>query len=122
MRARLGVLAVLGLLFATGCYRIKYTRNTPPTPAPMYDEWHHDFIFGLVEATEPVNVSQACPNNISVVEHEMTFVNGLVRVLTLNIWTPLTVKATCAATKAGGDAPQTPVAPSVAQSEASAKP
>jgi len=122
MHARLGLIAVLGLLLASGCYRIKYTRNTPPAPAPMYDEWHHDFIFGLVEATDPVNVSQPCPNNVSVVEHEMTFVNGLVRVLTLQIYTPLTVRVTCATTKERVDAPQTPVAPSVAQKDASAKP
>lgn len=118
MRAPFGLVAVLGLLLATGCYRIKYTRNVPPAPMPAYDEWHHDFIFGLVEATAPVNVTQACPNNFSVVEHEMTFVNGLVRALTGGwIWTPLTVKVTCSATKAGGDAPQPPTAPSVAQRE-----
>ena len=117
MRARLGFVAALALLCATGCYRIKYTRNQPPAPAPAYDEWHHDFIYGLAEVTPPVNVSQACPNNFSVVEHEMSFVNGLVRALTFSIWTPLTVNVTCSATKAGGDTPLTPVAPSVAQRE-----
>jgi hypothetical protein len=114
-RALTIAVAALATVLASGCFHIKYTNSLPPAPAPSYDEWHHDFIFGLVEVTNPVNVSQACPNGFSQVAHEQSFVNGLVSAITLSIWTPLTVAVTCGGAKAAG--PQTPAATPVASAQ-----
>lgn len=92
------------LVIATGCFHIKYTTRQTPSPAVAYDEWHHDFIYGLVEVTAPVNVGQICTNGFAVVENEETFVNGLVAALTGSLWTPTSVNVSCsAASKAAGD-------------------
>ena len=104
MMRSLTAVALILMFCAAGCYRIKYTTRQPPAPAPNYDEWHHNMIFGLAEISSPVNISQACPNGVSVVENEQTFVNGLVTALTLFwIWEPSTVRVTCGVRKA--DAP-----------------
>jgi len=103
MRA-LKTVALTLMFCAAGCYRIKYTITQPAAPAPNYDEWHHNMIFGLAEISPPVNISQACPNGASVVENEQTFVNGLVSFLTLLwIWEPTTVRVTCGVGKADAD-------------------
>jgi len=108
MRA-LKTVALTLIFCAPGCYRIKYTTRQPPAPAPNYDEWHHNMIFGLAEISSPVNVSQACPNGIALVENEQTFVNGLVTALTLFwIWEPSTVRVTCGVGQADGPTPSTP--------------
>jgi len=118
MRTLKVALLVFGSLVA-GCYRIKYTTNQTPAAAPNYDQWHHNMIFGLAEISDPVNVSQACPNAVAAVENQQTFVNGLVTWLTLGfIWEPTTVTVTCKASTA--DAPQSPSRVPVAAAEPAA--
>ena len=100
----LKTVALILMLGAAGCYRIKYTTTRPPAPAPNYDEWHHNMIFGLAEISSPVNISQSCPNGVAVVENQQTFVNGLVTAVTLFwIWEPTTVTVTCGVSKADAD-------------------
>ena len=109
MRALKALALALGLAALSGCFHIKYTRNQPPAPVPNFDQWHHNMVFALVEVSDPVNVSQACPNGFAMVEYQMTFVNGLISFLTGPIWEPSTVTVTCSANKA--EAPKTPATP-----------
>lgn len=58
-------------------------------------KWASSFIYGIVPAK--VDVSDECPNGIASAKRKMSFVNGLVGTLTLNIYLPQNVKVTCAA-------------------------
>jgi hypothetical protein len=99
----------LALLFTvTGCFHIHYITNEPVAPSPADESWHHNFIYGLVEGSPPVPVSQICPDGYAKVESETSFVNGLVRVLTFSIYTPETVTVSC---KAGSPAPASATRP-----------
>jgi len=116
MRSRLAALALLAA--APGCYHIKYVTETPGESTPAYDAWQHNFIYGLVNASGPVRVSEVCPQGFSVVETKVTFLNwfasaavqgaanGAVFAATrtedrrgvyfpFDIWSPQTVKVTC---------------------------
>lgn len=57
--------------------------------------WASSFLFTLVAAE--VDVSDKCPHGIASAERKISFLNGVVHTLTLNIYTPQDVKVTCAA-------------------------
>ena len=80
---------------ATGCFHVNYVTDKPAAPSPEYDDWHHDLIFGLAELSDPVDVPKICPKGYARIESEMSFVNGLVQVITFNIYNPQTVTVTC---------------------------
>ena len=58
-------------------------------------------MFGLV-AAEEINATADCPSGVAIIETEQSFLNGLVGLLTIGIYTPQTVTITCAG---GGGAP-----------------
>ena len=45
-----------------------------------------------------METAEACPNGVAIVETELSFVNQLIGMLTLGIYTPMHIKVTCAAT------------------------
>jgi hypothetical protein len=73
------------------------TINTglPAGNVGLNKEWAPGFIYGLVPPDD-FDASKACPSGISKVETQQSFLNGLVSVLTLGIFTPWTVTVTCA--------------------------
>lgn len=93
---RLLALAVLALGL-TGCFHIRYTNDAPPTAAPAVEKWHHDVVFGLVEVSDPENVSQACPGGYALVKSDQSFVAGLVQAITVGIYNPTDVTIHCTA-------------------------
>ena len=62
----------------------------------VYERSHHHFIGGLVGPGEAFDASEFCPSGNLRIEHEQTFVNGLVAVLTGGIYEPRTVRVRCA--------------------------
>lgn len=84
--------ASLGL---SGCYHITVNTGKAPAPTIVDKQWQNSFIYGLMPPPE-VNVRTDCPNGVSVVETEHSFVNGLVAYLTFQLYTPMHVKVTCA--------------------------
>ena len=46
---------------------------------------------------ETVSTQERCPNGVAKVETQHRFVNQLVGLLTLGIYTPMQIKVTCAA-------------------------
>jgi hypothetical protein len=72
-------LVLVGIVVAsfTGCYRIRYINNTRAEDTPALEHWHHNAISGLWEISQPVNVSEACPQGFAEVKNEVTFLNGL---------------------------------------------
>jgi hypothetical protein len=83
----------------TGCFHIRYTNDTPVAAEPARKGWHHDVVFGLVEVSDPENVSKACPNGFALAKSEESFVAGLVSAITLNLYTPTDVIVYCTAKK-----------------------
>jgi hypothetical protein len=83
------------LLLLTGCYQAKMTTNKEPGDTVVEKSFASSFIYGLVPAE--VDVSDECTNGIASATRKISFLNGLVGSLTLNIYTPQSVTVTCAA-------------------------
>lgn len=89
----------LALLIATfllaGCYH--QVVRTGATPAPgdaAVNRTANVFFFGL--AGTEIDARTDCPGGVAVIETQQTFLNGLVSILTLGIYTPRTVTIRCA--------------------------
>lgn len=101
-------LLVLGLLLlSAACYH-QVVRTGRPAGATVVDlPWVSTWLWGLVPATD-INVTAQCPSGVAVVETEQSFLNSLVGLLTLGIYTPQHVRVTCASAgtslrRVGGD-------------------
>ena len=95
MRRALLFLALCG----TACFRMTVKSGRPLGRAPTeYDaKWHSGVIFGLAELSGPYDLSDVCPLGWASIRTETSFVNGVVHVLTAEIYTPQTVTIRCAA-------------------------
>jgi len=79
----------------SGCYHVTVISAAPA--ATVIDKpWQHSFVIGLVPPAE-VNTFDQCASGVAKVETEISFVNGLVGLLTQSIYTPLHLRVTCAA-------------------------
>ena len=93
-RAYLALTAAAVLL--SGCYRITVNTGAPPAATTVDKPWVNFFVYGLVPPSDPINVSQQCPQGVSQVITEQSFINGLVGALTWSLYTPQHVNVTCA--------------------------
>lgn len=97
MHRRGGIALPLAIMvIATGCYNQVVRTGAAPSGTVIERPWTATYIFGLVPATA-INTAAACPSGVAIVETQQSFANGLVGVLTLGIYTPQTVRITCAA-------------------------
>ena len=88
--------AVIALLMlSAGCYHAVINSGKPPSPQVIDKPWAHGFIFGLVPPS-PVDAAAQCKNGVAKVETQMSFLNGLIGGLTSGIYTPISIKVTCA--------------------------
>jgi len=106
-RVRTAVLIVTATLVA-GCYHMTVDTGRQPSGQTIEKPWANSFVYGLVPP-ETVETASRCPNGVAKVESQISFLNGLVGVLTFYIYTPMTITVQCAA---GGapDAAATPTA------------
>ena len=88
------LLVFFGLFLLAGCYHA--TVDMGLAPGKTVTMWKHSFVYGLVPL-EVVEAQSVCANGVAKVETQHTFVNGLAALLTLSIYTPMTVMVTCAA-------------------------
>ncbi len=79
-----------------GCYRITVNTGAPPTATTVDKPFVNYFVYGLVPPSDPINVGAQCPQGVSQVITEQSFVNGLVGLLTWSLYTPQHVHVTCA--------------------------
>ena len=93
------VLAVLLLLlFAglTGCMRNTF-EYTDRAPGQIIEEGRTFYIAGLIDGNDgPVRAHELCPNGVQAVETIHTVGNMCIGCVTLSIYTPNTVRVTCA--------------------------
>lgn len=102
MPRRLLAAAALGLVLSTStaCYHAVVETGRPAGTTVIQKQWVNTFVFGLV-AAQPIDVRAQCPGGVAKVETQQTFVNGLVGLLTLGIYTPQSATITCAAGRSG---------------------
>ena len=105
MRRLLSILALGSILVTSGCYHQVIHSGRQAGSTVIERPWTNTFIFGLVPATE-INTVTECPTGVATVETRRSFLNGLVGALTIGIYTPVSVRITCATGSAalpGGD-------------------
>ena len=88
--------AVALAIALTACFHATVETGLPPSPQTIDKPWASGWVFGLVPPS-PVSTIAQCPNGASKVETQLSFVNMLVAALTLDIYTPMSIKVTCAA-------------------------
>jgi hypothetical protein len=88
------VLVAVTLLAA--CFHQVVQTGRKPGPVVVQQEWVKTWIFGLI-AADPIDVRRQCPSGVATVETQQSFPNTLVGMVTIGIFTPQTVKITCAA-------------------------
>jgi Bor protein len=88
----------LALLFAAlllaGCYHVTVVTSAAPPGTHVNKEWQNSFVAGLVPPPE-LDVKDQCPQGVTKVETERSFLNGLVSFLTQSIYTPMHTEVTC---------------------------
>lgn len=91
----LPTLIVFGLLLA-GCYQTRITTDREPSNQVIEEKWATGFVNGLVMPGAKIDAAQRCDNGVAVVETKVGFLNQLVGGLTGGIYSPMTVRVTCA--------------------------
>ena len=102
--------AVVGLLaVAPACYHATVDTGLKPSAQVVEKSFAAGWIFGLVPPSTVATASQ-CPHGAAKIETQLSFVNQLVAFLTLDIFTPMSIKVTCAE---AGRASRSPTAPTI---------
>ncbi len=91
---RLALAALLVVLPA--CYHATVETGLPVSPETVEKGFAPAWIDGLVPPST-LSTAAKCRNGVAKVETQLSFVNMLVGGITLGIFTPMSIKATCAA-------------------------
>ena len=91
-------LASVVVASTTACYHATVDTGLAPSTQTVEKGWASGWIYGLVPPST-VETASKCPNGVSKVSTQLTFPNQLVNFLTLGIYTPMEIIATCAAAK-----------------------
>jgi Bor protein len=95
MRRTLLPLVAASALVFSGCYRAVIETGKAPAPETISTKWAHGFLFGLV-APKVTETQGKCPNGVSRVQTQHSFLNGLVAGITYGLYTPMQIDVTCA--------------------------
>ena len=87
---------LLAALLLAGCYHVTVLTSAAPPGTHVNKEWQNSFVSGLVPPQE-LNVKDQCPQGVTKVETERSFLNWLVSALTWSIYTPMHTEVTCSA-------------------------
>jgi len=91
-----GVLSAILVAAFGGCYHATIDTGAPPSPQTIDEGWASSWVFGLVPP-KAVETASRCPDGVAKVETQLSFLNQLVGFLTFGIYTPMSIKVTCAA-------------------------
>ena len=106
MSIRSRLVPLLALCFA-GCYHASVETGRAPGTQHIEKGWASSFFGGAIPPST-VDAKAACPNGVSKVETQHSALNQMVGILTLAIYTPISIDVTCAAAPLA-QAPQHPV-------------
>ena len=90
-----GLIAVGALAMLAGCFNVTYIAKSRAPSAVIHEHKLTFFLGGLV-GTEEIPAGQLCPNGVAKVHTQNTFVDMLLTVVTLTIYSPRTAEITCA--------------------------
>ncbi len=93
-RFRLGTL-LAAIVALSGCYHTTIETGLPPSTQTLEKPWASSWVYGLVPP-QTVETASRCPNGVAKVETQISFLNGLVALITFAIYTPMTIVVTCA--------------------------
>jgi hypothetical protein len=85
---------LLALVLTGACYHATIETGAAPSTKVVQEDWAASWIGGLVPP-DPVETAGRCPNGVSKVETQHSFLNMVANVLTLGIYTPMTITITC---------------------------
>ena len=106
MRWSSGVSAIV-LLAALGCYHATVQTGLTPSSQTVEKSFASGWLFGLVPPSA-VQTASRCPNGAAKIETQLSFVNQLVAWLTGYIYTPMSIKVTCAESRHASVSPTAP--------------
>lgn len=89
------VAAAAAAVLLAGCFHATIETGLAPSNQVIEQGFASSWIFGLVPP-KTVEAQSKCPHGVSKVETQLSFVNQLVAFLTLDIYTPMNIKVTCA--------------------------
>ena len=94
----LSPLALFGVLVfvGTGCYHATIETGLTGSSEVIEESFASAWVYGLVPPST-ISTQAKCKHGVARVETQISFVNGLVRVVTFGIYTPMSIKVTCAA-------------------------
>jgi Bor protein len=109
MSRTVNLIAATALLGLGACYHATIDTGLAPGPQVIDQPWASGWVYGLVPP-KTVETMSKCKSGVSKVETLHSFLNSLVGGLTFGIYTPITIKVTCAA---GGRASIPAAAPQI---------
>jgi Bor protein len=83
------------LIPLVACYHATIETGLTPSTVVLEQSFASSWIYGLVPP-KTVSTSSRCPGGVAKVETQHTFLNQLVGLLTLGIYTPMYIRVTCA--------------------------
>jgi Bor protein len=86
-----------------GCYHATIETGAKPSAVTVEKKWASAWIYGLVPPST-IETAAKCPSGVAKVETQLGFLNMVVGVLTLGIYTPMDIRVACAEGAAGGTA------------------
>ena len=109
-------MTLIASIALAGCSTI-HLHNSKSGGGRTAEEWHHDGILGLVEFSDPVDLSNRCPGGWNTVTTQRTFVQGLVGTITFGLYDPWNAKYTCAEGSTGPTTKAAPASPKKKKSQ-----
>lgn len=95
MKHHVRIALLLALVSSMACYHATINTGRSESSTVVEEQWAKGWVFGLV-APDPVDVSKQCAGGVAKVETQHTFLNMLVQFITIDIFTPMDIKVTCA--------------------------
>ena len=87
---------VVSFIALAGCYHATVETGATPSTVVIDRSFASAWIYGLVPPSI-VSTAEKCPDGVAKVETQHSFLNQLVGIITLGIYTPMQIKVTCAA-------------------------
>jgi hypothetical protein len=82
-------------LLGLGCHTMRF-ELVPERSSDVVTERKSFYLWGLAPGVD-VDVLKRCPNGAAAIKEQMTFIDGLLQLPTLGIWSPVTTSYYCRA-------------------------
>lgn len=101
-RSLYGGFAIVFTFSFLACYHATVETGRSPNGVRIEERWASSFIYGLVPP-DVVEAAAKCPDGLARVETRLGFLNQVVGVITLGIYTPMEIVVSCAGSTVAAD-------------------